>query len=74
MKKEIKSIINDTKKITKEVLKDKKSLIITSLLFGLFVVLAALVIFGATMNIDTAVFDFLEKIVKKFDISLDLLR
>lgn len=66
MKKEIKSIINDTKKITKEVLKDKKSLIITSLLFGLFVVLAALVIFGATMNIDTAVFDFLIGFKSKF--------
>ncbi len=66
MKKEIKSILNDTKKITKSVLKDKKSIIIASILFGLFVVLAALVIFGVTMNIDTAVFNFLIGFKSKF--------
>lgn len=66
MKKEIKKIVGDTKKLTCEVLKDKKSIIIASTLFGLFVVLAALVIFGATMNIDTAVFDFLISLKSKF--------
>lgn len=66
MKKEIKNILNDTKKITKEVLKDRKSLILASTLLGLFVVLAALVIFGVTKNIDTAIFDFLISFKSKF--------
>ena len=66
MKKEIKSILSDTKKITLDVLKEKKSLIIASILFGLFVLLAALVIFGVTMNIDTAIFDFLIGFKSKF--------
>lgn len=66
MKKEIKSIVKDTKKITSEVLKDKKSLVVVSILFFLFVVLAALVIFGTTMNIDTAIYDFLIGFKSKF--------